>query len=268
MWSSHAEMLEARAIRPQEIMARINKDTFKSIGSHWHNFEDGMEMPEFVLLISQFARHAPHERIDLLNGACKLFTEIDINGDGKLEWNEFVLYVSDQVATAENRRPLEGPGVTDPLWLVENRRKRELTSFQQFHFREAITDKTKHRKPILQVIYNKGAKYSSLQAPCILYCEQISSYLCWMNALTLQMIYADYVPFEKQGTFVRSIAFENFDAGSEPAQQTNASSIYAVSCTDYRIYLYKQKANVVRFYKSFDTGKVMVSRLFHLTMHK
>ena len=60
-----------------------------------------------------------------------------------------------------------------------------------------------------------------------------------MNALTFDMIFADHIPFEKQGTFVRSIAFENFDAGSEPAQQTNACSIYAVSCTDYKIYLYK-----------------------------
>ena len=81
-------------------MARIKKETFKIIGKNWHNYENGMEISEFVLLISKFADHSPHERIDLLNGACKLFTEIDINGDGKLEWNEFVLYVSDAVTTA------------------------------------------------------------------------------------------------------------------------------------------------------------------------
>jgi hypothetical protein len=47
-----ADVLEKRMIRPQEIMARIKKETFKQIGKHWHHYPDGIEMPEFVLLVS------------------------------------------------------------------------------------------------------------------------------------------------------------------------------------------------------------------------
>ena len=36
-----------------------------------------------------------HERIDLMNGAIKMFTDIDINGDGAVEWKEFVQYVEE-----------------------------------------------------------------------------------------------------------------------------------------------------------------------------
>jgi hypothetical protein len=31
-----------------------------------------------------------HEKIDLINGAVNMFTDVDINGDGNMSWNEFV----------------------------------------------------------------------------------------------------------------------------------------------------------------------------------
>ena len=37
------------------------------------------------------------EKLDLVHGLCKLFAEIDINGDKKMEWREFTQYVIDAV---------------------------------------------------------------------------------------------------------------------------------------------------------------------------
>ncbi len=75
-------------------------------------------------------------------------------------------------------------------------------------------DKGTHRKPIHQVLLNRGVSYSS-QVPLVLYCERISQFLCWMNAETLEVIDVHTIASKKQGTFIKSIAYENLDAKSE-----------------------------------------------------
>jgi hypothetical protein len=37
------------------------------------------------------------ERIELINGAIKIFSDVDINGDGNMSWNEFIQYIVNQV---------------------------------------------------------------------------------------------------------------------------------------------------------------------------
>ena len=41
--------------------------------------------------------HHPEEEYDLVHGLCKLFNEIDINGDKHMEWKEFTQYIIDAV---------------------------------------------------------------------------------------------------------------------------------------------------------------------------
>ena len=80
-----------------------------------------------------------------MNGAVRLFEEIDINGDGEVEWNEFVQYVTDQCTTEIHRRPTEGAGASDPLYLVDNLKKEKLRVFKKFHLCERLIDGGKHR---------------------------------------------------------------------------------------------------------------------------
>ncbi len=37
------------------------------------------------------------EKYELVHGALKLFSEIDINGDAHMEWSEFMQYIIDAV---------------------------------------------------------------------------------------------------------------------------------------------------------------------------
>jgi len=34
-----------------------------------------------------------HEEYDLIHGVCSMFSEVDINGDGTMEWDEFASYI-------------------------------------------------------------------------------------------------------------------------------------------------------------------------------
>ncbi len=48
------------------------------------------------------------EKYDLVHGLCKLFSEIDINGDGKMEWREFTQYVIDAVMQNPIKKNMRG----------------------------------------------------------------------------------------------------------------------------------------------------------------
>ena len=128
----------------------------------WTEQKEGITMPHFVLLISNFAQHEPKERIDLMNGAIKLFQEIDINGDGRVEWGEFVQFVTDQVTTVRNRRPDEGIGAVCPGYLIEMVKQIKLGEFNKFKLRESNTDKTSHRRAIRYVLYNAGPSFTKI----------------------------------------------------------------------------------------------------------
>ena len=48
------------------------------------------------------------EKYELIHGALKLFSEIDINGDAHMEWSEFMQYIID--AVVENSISSGGSG--------------------------------------------------------------------------------------------------------------------------------------------------------------
>jgi Ca2+-binding EF-hand superfamily protein len=64
------------------------------MGQIWDENENGIDLPDFCVLVTRYATHKPVERIELLNGAIQLFSEIDINGDGRVDWGEFIQYVT------------------------------------------------------------------------------------------------------------------------------------------------------------------------------
>ena len=55
--------------------------------------KDGLSMPEFVQLVMHSIYFRKEEEIDLVFGLVQLFKDIDINGDGNMEWEEFTQYL-------------------------------------------------------------------------------------------------------------------------------------------------------------------------------
>lgn len=60
--------------------------------------EDGFELNEFVELMKKVIPYEhPAEETDLVHGAITLFNEIDINGNGYMEWDEFTGFLIEAV---------------------------------------------------------------------------------------------------------------------------------------------------------------------------
>jgi len=57
----------------------------------WSVFEEGITLTQFCqLMIDKIKTVNDDQKYELIYGCYKLFNEVDINGDGKMEWDEFM----------------------------------------------------------------------------------------------------------------------------------------------------------------------------------
>ena len=78
-------------------MNEIDHDKLSLLESEFEALGDGVKLAGFVWLLQNIVIKDRSDRFELVDGLVKLFTDIDINGDGKLEWSEFNQYIIDQV---------------------------------------------------------------------------------------------------------------------------------------------------------------------------
>ena len=117
------------------------------------------------------------------------------------------------------------------------------------------------------MLYNAGPANTQIQKPVLMYCEELSTFVCWVTVATLEVVYSHHVPVAKEGCFVKAIACENFDRDSKVVRVFSTSCVYAVSCTDNRIHFYQQKAMEIRYLISFNIGNVTQHKLWYLPIH-
>lgn len=77
--------------------------------------ENGLSISEFVFVMMKFVQSSPlnDENARLRNLAehqlvanlCELFAQIDINGDGSMEWEEFTSFIVDTGLTVKSHQP-------------------------------------------------------------------------------------------------------------------------------------------------------------------
>ena len=83
---------------PEKIMVLLSKELLSILESKWNDFEFGLNCDQFVqLMLSHIATQNDDEKYELIHGAYMLFREVDINGDGQMEWGEFMQYIIDAV---------------------------------------------------------------------------------------------------------------------------------------------------------------------------
>lgn len=79
---------------PTQIMMRLDKVRLKRAQNLFQsNKGAGLDMTEFVKLLLTEVPCDEDEKLELINGAIKIFSDVDINGDGIMSWNEFVHYI-------------------------------------------------------------------------------------------------------------------------------------------------------------------------------
>ena len=84
---------------PQRIMTMMSKERLADLENTWEEYESGLSITEFVqLMLNNMNLQSDDEKYELVYGSYKLFMEVDINGDGQMEWSEFMQYIIDAVS--------------------------------------------------------------------------------------------------------------------------------------------------------------------------
>ena len=74
---------------------RLSKDRLRRLNRVWEQSEDGLALPEFMKLMILEVPSLKDEKLEMIHGLIRLFKQVDINGDGQMEWSEFVQYIID-----------------------------------------------------------------------------------------------------------------------------------------------------------------------------
>lgn len=75
----------------------LSKERMEKLEVIWEDYPDGIELPMFTKLIMDSIDCTDQEKYEIVHGALKLFSEVDINGDLHMEWDEFMQYIIDAV---------------------------------------------------------------------------------------------------------------------------------------------------------------------------
>lgn len=81
---------------PEKIMIELGKERLKAFEQFWEDHDNDLDMNTFCqLIVDTFVKEidqnmADAAKYELVYGCIKLFKEVDINGDGGMEWTEFL----------------------------------------------------------------------------------------------------------------------------------------------------------------------------------
>ena len=80
-------------------MMRLSRDRLRRLHKVWEQSEDGLTLAAFAKLMILEVPSTKAEKLEMLHGLIRLFKQVDIDGDQKMQWSEFVQYIIDQVQT-------------------------------------------------------------------------------------------------------------------------------------------------------------------------
>ena len=78
-------------------MMLLDNERLAALEDEFNEHPDGIKKDNFVWLMECAINYPVKEKIDLVFGLTRLFKDIDINGDGHMEWSEFTQYIIDCV---------------------------------------------------------------------------------------------------------------------------------------------------------------------------
>ena len=111
-----------------------------------------------VIKQKQVIRVPKKERFDFLIGQKKLFEDIDINGDGLLEWNEFTQYIVDSLLNNKKKSLMNVDNDDVEQTDIQIVEKAYFSSNFRFFHKKTQIDNINHKSLIRKVLFNKTLK--------------------------------------------------------------------------------------------------------------
>lgn len=78
-------------------MMLLDNERLVALEDEFNEHPEGITLLGFIWLMECAIHYPTEEKVDLIHGLIKLFNDIDINGDERMEWGEFTQYIIDSV---------------------------------------------------------------------------------------------------------------------------------------------------------------------------
>ena len=85
------------SIFPVDILKRLSLKKLQKLQTLFHVTNGGFSLRDFVNTLLENVPCTADEQVDMVNSAIQLFRDVDVNGDGRMEWEEFISYIIDTV---------------------------------------------------------------------------------------------------------------------------------------------------------------------------
>lgn len=90
------------------LMMMLDNEKLAALEDQFSEHPNGIALENFVLLLKSAIIHPEEDKYRLVNGLIRLFEDIDINGDGSMEWSEFTQYIIDAVIGEKDTKFFDG----------------------------------------------------------------------------------------------------------------------------------------------------------------
>ena len=134
------------------IMMLLDLNKINKLAEFFKGYPDGIEK---VLFIAKMKKELPNnlndpmDETNLVYGLYKFFCEIDFNGDGHMQWEEFTQFIIDTVEGDNEAKISENEDDSNNKIFNE----KEMIKFKRYHLSKKIKDNLVHKKEIISAVF-------------------------------------------------------------------------------------------------------------------
>lgn len=227
---------------PQKIMLQLSMRKLQTLGKFWKQYKDGLNVVEFVqLMLNRIYTYDDDEKYELVYGSYKLFMEVDINGDGNMEWAEFMQYIIDAVSA----NTITG-GDEEQDTVTEQIAKMRAKRYTRFSMSPHLIDKTSHPQLLQRAVMCNSTE--------LMLCFERNSDIVKFYDYNLKMVHQEKMIMKKSG-FVTSIAYDD------------KNKVYGISTTDGQLHFYTKSKIRIELLKTQQADSIQ-TRIYYLPKQK
>ena len=134
------------------IMMLLDLNKINKLAEFFKGYPDGIEK---VLFIAKMKKELPNnlndpmDEANLVYGLYKFFCEIDFNGDGHMQWEEFTQFIIDTVEGDNEAKINENED--DNINKLFN--EKEMVKFKRYHLSKKMNDNLIHKKDVTSAVF-------------------------------------------------------------------------------------------------------------------
>jgi len=149
---NHYYILDRYRYDISTIMMLLDLDKINKLHDFYSDYPDGIERSLFVKTLEKELPNNltdPTDQTNLVYGLYKFFCEIDFNGDGQMQWEEFTQFIIDTVE-GDNDAKLDE---VDDYNKNQIFNAKKMIKYKRYHVSTRIKDNLIHKKDVISAVF-------------------------------------------------------------------------------------------------------------------